>query len=181
MTATANQVHLDMRVSATGVHALGTTTWTLTVPFYGTHAVVLATGDQVELSGTLGGLVFTAAGDYSGDAVLGTPCPATVEVARPVARDAQGKPILRPMVVLGHGTLALRAPSGVVVRVEPPSPAAAREQTFAAVFTLTGLIRKLCRLKCRPEVSTILVKSNDWEPFTLHGLDLDSDQQDGAR
>ena len=92
--------HLDNRVDLTGVHAAGTTTWTLTVPDEHLDVAVLGpdfgddAGTVVELT-KVTSVSYTAAGDYSaGDAALGREFTMNLELSRPYVRARDGAAIL---------------------------------------------------------------------------------------
>ena len=93
-------VHLDNRVTSTGVHAGGTTTWTLTVSDETLTTAVLGpafgddSGTEVALT-MVSGTSYTAAGDYSaGSAQLGRTFTMNAELSRPYIRNRNGAAIL---------------------------------------------------------------------------------------
>lgn len=90
-------VHLDNRVSLTGVHAGGTTTWTLTVDDETLDTAVLGpafgddSGEQIALT-MVSGTSYTATGDYSaGVSQLGRKFTLNVKLSRPYVRGRNGE------------------------------------------------------------------------------------------
>ena len=102
-------VRLDRRMTLTGVHSAGTTTWTLPLDDAGVgrlsdttiNAIVLGTGTatggttgsagDVLTPTTAGGTTVTKTGNYSGAAaVLGRTFASTVQLSRPFVRDQNG-------------------------------------------------------------------------------------------
>lgn len=128
-------VHLDNRVSSTGVHDTGTTTWTLTVSDETLDAAVLGpafgddSGEEIALT-MVSGTSYTAAGDYSAGACqLGRSFTFRVNLSRPYMRGRDGAAILDSTLRLLKLVTNHIDTGSYTIRVEQ-GDRAARDQAF---------------------------------------------------
>ena len=138
-------VKLDRKVRVTGVHAAGTTTWTLPYTDSSCDTIVLsdtafgATNGTV-LTGTPGTLQITKAGNYSaGFAIIGRPYTMSVELTRPFRRNQNGEAIPSDRIQLGVFYASYRDTGDLTVRAQSPAAPARsdRSRAFAAAVGTT--------------------------------------------
>jgi hypothetical protein len=138
MSEWAYPIHLDRQMALTGVHAAGTTTWTLPSNFNGLgstiNRVVLGPAftsnsgkwlaststENDEVASTIGytATTITASGDYSaGEVVLGRFFTETLELTRPFLRDPQGAVDFKTSILLRDITSVHAKAGSYTIRV----------------------------------------------------------------
>lgn len=171
-------VHLDRRIALTGVHAAGTTTWTLpgglddetldTIvrgPDFG-----VVTGVPVPTI-TNNGTTITATGNYSaGPCIVGRSFGMSATLTRPFERDERGNPELARGLLSHRLAVAYRG-SGTFSVVADYTGGAASVETERSV-TLGTLASGILDAMVRGDVEdmTVTIESDDPRPVRIGGM-----------
>ncbi len=181
-------VHLDRRMSLTGVHAAGTTTWTLPVGISDTSINRAVLGPAFGASAgtiinvTSNGTVATAAGNYSaGAATLGKSFTMTAKLSRIYRRDRTGRAIIGDSVRLLQGFVDHVNTLYYKLKVTPATPPtrSVREFEFSATTAESGRLRAGVRGKV--DDLTIEVENDTAKPCTLAAVQFIAEASEGMR
>lgn len=119
------RVYADGMIRAEGIHASGTTTWTVPLVTRATHARLDTTGVVVPLTRT-GPKVYTASGNFAGMAVLYERTPASITLSRIVPKDENNLAAFDREVSVRRISVRTNARSGIGVRLAGLAPEVVR-------------------------------------------------------
>lgn len=168
-------VHLDRREYLTGVHSLGTTTWTTAQTATGLDAIVLGpafggSAGTVLTPASASGTSVTATGNYSaGVACIGRLYATTVTLTRPFVRAEDGDPDLDWTLGLQKLTVGYRDSGPFTIRSAPGEGRS--DRTFA--FTPTGLTASgeySAPVFGPANLTTVSIESTNARPLQIAGV-----------
>ncbi len=178
--------HLDRVMTATGVHAAGTTTWTLPQSMSDTTITkaVLATGVATGSAGdtitvSCSGTTATTSGNYSGAAiVLGRPISSSIQLSRPFMKDQNGRPIFNQFATQRE-VVCVHANSGAYSVRTTQQGRSDRTTSFAPASGYTetlGVFRAVHSGKAS-EIATY-IETSSATPLTIVSAQIVVDGQD---
>ena len=174
-TGVGYSARLDRGMSITGVHALGTTTWTLPGGLSDTTITraVLATGTATgsagdEITVTNASTTVTKAGNYSGAAaIVGRPFTMSVELTRPFRKDFNGRSDIQAWLQHREITLAHKDSGSYTLRGTMANRTD-RTKTFSPV---TGLLEVAGKMRAnfngRADQMRVFVENATAKPCTI--------------
>lgn len=188
-TGWSYDIHLDRAFTLTGVHAAGTTTWTLPDSSSDTTIDCIVLGSAFGASSgtilsptTTPGTTVTKTGDYSaGSAVLGRKFTMSLTFTRPFWRDINGTPDLGARITVRE-TAVVHKDSGPYTLTSVMSGRTDRTKTFTPPTgsnTQTNSTTKAF-LNGNAAANAITLSSTDPRPCTISGVSVVYDSSSRA-
>lgn len=185
----AYPVHLDRQMRLTGVHAAGTTTWTIPIAAVGStlNKIVLgpafgvSSGNVLDIGGYSGSTV-TVAGNYSaGEAILGRFYDFSLELSRVFFKEGAIVADLRTDVLLRYVTVHHTTAGPYGVRVDYGDQRA----DITSSFTPTGHTQDFGEFKAwimtKATRSAVFIESSHPTPLTIVSVQFTGELANGLR
>lgn len=190
MTAIASwQVLLDCRMlptSASYSGGTGLTTFTMPAPCFASVVVSLSDAKSHALT-QLTTTTLSATGDLSsGQCVLGTPAPLSVELSQIIPRDVYDKPEFSPGALMQRLTVFHLWSTGFDIQVSTANPTQWPTYTRSWSPDLTAdAYTPFNRFRIginQPAGRTLIrILETSFKPVAISGIDVDIEAQDGIR
>lgn len=166
-------VYGDMRLTATGVHAAGTTTFNLDFPAFPTHAANLAAGTFAPLT-KVNSKQYTCPGNLEGDCVLYSNVDAWFVLGTLYPRDDRGVVMLEPGFTVQRVTFHMELASWALVQVNAINGFHQQRlyEHNPAVGTATGAKVMIADCDLDSDNLEIEVGSLDCRKLHVHGYEV---------
>ena len=176
----------DRRMTLTGVHSTGTTTWTLPSSLSDTtiNAIVLGSAfgsnaGVIHTPTTTPGTTVTLTGDYSaGSATLCRSYDFDVELSRPYLRDEGGRPVLLDTIIQRKMLIEHRDAGSYTVRLDRPSPSSDHTESFTAAAKTVASGQFSAWASGNLADKTLSIESSDVRPLSITAVNHIGDTAD---